>query len=122
MSAPQILDIYDKLTQASDDRTRARVIAEAFAQLEERYPHLSELATRSHVSESELRLRQEIEKVRADVAVEIEKVRGEIKALELRLTREIVGARADLLKWSFVFWVSQLAAILILIWRIWPAR
>lgn len=122
MSAPQILDIYDKLTQASDDRTRARVIAEAFAQLEERYPHLSELATRSHVSESELRLRQEIEKVRADLTMELEKVRGESKEMELRLTKEIVAVRADGLKWSFVFWASQFAAILILIWRIWPAR
>ena len=40
MNAPQILDIYDRLTQAADERARARIIAEAFAQLEECYAHL----------------------------------------------------------------------------------
>ncbi|MFN3595245.1 MAG: hypothetical protein ACK4TK_11280 [Thiobacillaceae bacterium] len=67
-------------------------------------------------------LTMEIEKVRADLTMEIEKVRGESKEMALRLTKEIVAVRADVLKWSIVFWASQLAAILILMWRIWPAR
>ena len=103
MNAPQILDIYDRLTQAADDRARARVIAEAFAQLEERYPHLPELATRTHLSETELKLIKEIEQVRSElkqtelkltqeidkVRLEIEQVRGEVKALEVRLIQAI---------------------------------
>ena len=48
--------LYEALTSAPDDRARARVIAEAFERLEERYPHLPELATQGHVRESELRL------------------------------------------------------------------
>ncbi len=121
MSAPQILDIYDKLTQASDDRSRARQ-CRGLRQLERRYPHLSEQATRGRISETELRLRKVVEQVRLDLTREIEKVRGGIKEAELRHTKEIVGVWADLLKWGFVFWASQLAAILILMWRIWPAR
>ena len=78
MNAPLILDIYDRLTQAADDRARARIIAEAFAQSEERYPHLPELVTRTHLSETELRLIKEIEQVR-----------GEVKALEVRLVQAI---------------------------------
>jgi hypothetical protein len=59
--------LYEALTTAPDDRTRARVIAEAFERLEERYPHLPDLATQGHVREAELRLQKEIEQVRADL-------------------------------------------------------
>lgn len=37
--------LYEALINAHDDRARARVTAEAFERLKERYPHLPELAT-----------------------------------------------------------------------------
>ncbi len=42
------VQLYEALTSAPDDRTRARLIAEAFERLEERYPHLPDLATQGH--------------------------------------------------------------------------
>jgi hypothetical protein len=59
--------LYEALSTAPDDRTRARVIAEAFERLEERYPHLPDLATQGHVRESELRLQKEIAHVKLDL-------------------------------------------------------
>jgi hypothetical protein len=50
------LRLYEQLTEATDDKTRARLIAEAFDALETRFPQLSDLATQGHVRESELRL------------------------------------------------------------------
>jgi hypothetical protein len=88
--------LYEALTTAPDDRARARVIAEAFERLEERYPHLPELATQAHVRESELRLQKEIEQVRA----EIERVRADLKL-------EIARSRNDLLKWLFPMLLAQ---------------
>jgi chromosome segregation ATPase len=95
--------LYEALTSAPDDRTRARVIAEAFERLEERYPHLPELATEGHVRESELRLKKEIEQVRAELREselrlkkEIEEVRAELRESELRLQKEIEQVRAEL--------------------------
>ena len=146
MNTPHILDIYDRLTQAPDDRTRARVIAEAFAQLEERYLNLPELATRTQLSETELRLKKEIEQVRLELTREIEKVRAEltkeIEQVRAELTKEIeqvraelkvdlervraelkvdmARVRADVLQWSFVFWLTQFGAIVMLLWRLWP--
>ncbi len=109
------VDLYDKLLNATDERTRARILAEAFEALEERFPNLSETATRRELSETELRLTKEIEQIR-----------GEIKELELKLTREIEQVRveladrhANLLRWSFLFWASQFAGILLVLWRIW---
>jgi hypothetical protein len=126
-----VLDLYDRLRHAPDEETRARVIAEAFDLLESRYPHLDYLVTVRHLSETELKLTKEIEAVR-----------GEVKATELKLTKEIEQVRADLtkeieavraqvaitaaetrssiLKWSFLFWLSQFGAVMLLLWRLWP--
>ena len=130
-----VLDLYDRLRTAPNDEARARIIAEAFEALEERYPHLGDMATRAHLRETELRLLKEIEQVRADLKVEIEQVRAEltkeIEKVRADLTREIEKTRADLkveiahshtawLKWSFLFWLSQFGAILLILWRVWP--
>ena len=94
---------------------------------------------RGELKETELRLVKEIEAVRG----ETEKVRGELKETELRLVKEIEAVRAEtekvraetekvraelkvdiarshagLLKWSFLFWATQLGAILLLMWRL----
>jgi hypothetical protein len=61
--------------------------------LEERYPHLPELATQGHVRESELRLQKEIEQVRAEVA----------------------RTKVDLLKWIVPLMFAQVAAIAALV-------
>jgi len=180
-----VIDLYERLSTAEDEKARARIVAEAFEALETRYPHLSETATRTDLSETELRLikeieqvRAETEKVRADLKVEIEKVRADLKVeieqirtdlseTELRLTKEIEQVRAEVeqvradlkaeiekvradlkveieqvrvevekvrgdvrveiarshaawLKWSFLFWLTQFSAVLLLLWRVWP--
>ena len=144
-----VLDLYDRLRTAPNDEARARIIAEAFEALEERYPHLGDMATRAHLRETELRLLKEIEQVRADLRLEIEKNRTEIEKVRADLTKEIEKnrteiervradlikaiekTRADLkveiahghtawLKWSFLFWLSQFGAILLILWREWP--
>jgi len=110
--------LYEALTNAPDDRARARVIAEAFERLEERYPHLPELATQGHIRESELRLQKEIEQVRA----EVEQVRAGLRETELRLLKEIEQVRGevartkvDLIKWIVPLMFAQVAAIAALV-------
>ena len=115
-----VIDLYEKLSTATDDKTRARIIAEAFEALEERYPNLSDIATRQNLRETELRLLKEIEQVRADLRIEIEKVRSETRQVEARLRVEIEKSRTNILFWSFLFWATQISAIFLLLWRIWP--
>ena len=83
------LRVFDELTEAGEDRTRARVIADALERLEERYPQLKEVATRSDVRETELRLQKEVKEVEA-------KLQKEIKEVELKLTREIESVRLEI--------------------------
>jgi hypothetical protein len=125
--------LYEALTNAPDERTRARVIAEAFERLEERYPHLPDLATQGHVRESELRLRQdieqvkadlretelrlqrEIEQVRADLSLKIEQVQANLKVEIETLRGEIARSKMDLLKWIVPLMFAQVAAIAALV-------
>ena len=133
-----VIDLYERLSTAEDEKARARIVAEAFEALESRYPHLSETATRTDLSETELRLTKEIEqvraeteKVRADLKVELEQVRVEVEKVRADLKIEIEKVRGDVrveiarshaawLKWSFLFWLTQFSAILLLLWRLWP--
>lgn len=82
------------------------MLAEAFERLEERYPHLPDLATQGHLRETELRIQKEIEVVRR----EIEQIRA-----ELRLQKEIAHVKLDLLKWLVPLMFSQVAAIAVLV-------
>ncbi|PKM13641.1 MAG: hypothetical protein CVV13_00020 [Gammaproteobacteria bacterium HGW-Gammaproteobacteria-3] len=85
------LHIYEQLTDATDDKTRARIIAEAIGQLEDRYPQLKEVATQPQLRETELRLQKEIKEVEA-------KLQKEIKEVEVKLLKEIREVEARLSK------------------------
>jgi ribosomal protein S12 methylthiotransferase accessory factor YcaO len=103
--------LYEALTSATDDRARARVIAEAFERLEERYPYLPDLATRAHLRETELRLQKEIEQVRAELRETELRLQKEIEGVR----REIVQVKVDLLKWLVPLMFAQVAAIAALV-------
>jgi flagellar motor component MotA len=83
------LRLYEQLTEAGEDKTRAKLIAEAFEHLEDRYPQLKDVATSGQVRETELRLQKEIKEVEATLRLEIEKTRLEIREVEARLQKEI---------------------------------
>jgi biopolymer transport protein ExbB/TolQ len=86
------LQLYTQLTEAPDDKTRARVIADAFDALEARFPQITDLATQGHVRESELHLQKEIKEVEARLQKEIKEIEARlqagIKAIELQI-REV---------------------------------
>jgi Zn-dependent M32 family carboxypeptidase len=129
-----IIDLYDSLLAAEDERARARIIANAFERLEDRYPELRDMVTASGMRESELRLQQEIEKTRlrieevraelgkeierfrADLSKEIEQVRADlgrdIEHLRADLTREIAQGNQKVLRWTTALMFAQIGAIL----------
>jgi predicted nucleic acid-binding Zn-ribbon protein len=107
---PSAIQLYDKLLAAPDDKTRARLIAEAFERLEERYPPIADLATQASVKETELRLLKEIETVRKEMRemegklrLEIEGVRKEIETVR----KEIAVLKTDLIKWIIGLLIAQ---------------
>ena len=90
------LKLYEQLTEAPDDKTRARLIAEAFDALESRYPQLSDVATQGDVRESELRLQKEIKEVQKEIKEVEGRLRVEIREVEGRLQVEIGQVRKEI--------------------------
>ena len=88
-SALSVIDVYEQLLSAPDDKTRARVIATALERLEDRYPELKDLATATGIRETELRLLKEIELIRTDMHQFKQLIRADMPHTELRLQKEI---------------------------------
>ena len=67
------------------------------------------------VDRFEYRLTTEMSTLRFDVARELSGLRQdvirEIAAVRQDFTRDLSGVRVELLKWSFLFWVGQVAAM-----------
>ena len=97
------LRLYEQLSEAQDDKTRARLIAEAFEQLEDRYPQLKDVATQAQVRETELRLQREIESVRLEIKEVEANLRVEIKAVEVK----VAETKAELVRWVVAVGVLQ---------------
>jgi hypothetical protein len=49
-----------------------------------------------------------------DVLSAIQRLDDRVQGVEVRLTREIGNVKADLMKWSFLFWVGAVSAIAML--------
>jgi len=92
-----------------------------------------DVARQRDVSEAEAALRLETEKVRADLTQQIEKTRADlaqqIEKVRADLTKEIEKVRADLTaqiarsqatqtRWAFLFWVSQMAVLVGVLFRL----
>jgi phenylalanyl-tRNA synthetase alpha subunit len=89
--------------QSLNDDERSNIIADMISEFKGSYPNLEHTATKTELSETELRLIKEIEDARAEIkntelklTKEIEEVRGEVKGLELKLTKEIEDVRAEI--------------------------
>jgi len=116
----------DKITEEEKSELIARMLDE----FKSEYPELKYHATKQDISETELRLTKEIENTRKEIkeldiklTKEIENTRKEIKELDVKLTKEIKEldvkltkeieeAKVAMIKWSFIFWVSQMSALL----------
>ncbi len=109
------ISVYEALiSKELSEEEKAKIIAEAIDSLSKEFPKLKDVATGRELSETELRLTKEIEGTRK-----------EIKELELKLTKEIEGVRKEIketkftmLKWQFVFWISQIAAIIAILYKV----
>ena len=84
-SALSVIDVYEQLLSAPDDKTRARIIATAFERLEDRYPELKDLATATGVRETELRLLKEIEQIRQ----ETQQIRADMHKFEQQVNADM---------------------------------
>lgn len=102
------LRVYEQLTDAVEDKERARAIADGFEQPEERYAPMRDAVTQGQLRETELRLQKEIREVELKLMKEIEGVRLDIKPLEVQGEKN----RADLVRWVVAVGMLQSALVI----------
>jgi hypothetical protein len=114
------LKVYEAF---KDDEERAKILAEAFQELEDRYPQIANIATVQHLENESLRLKGEIERVRVELkevelklTKEIETVKLDLEKVRLDLTKEILESKQSILRWLFGFWVTQATFVIGVIW------
>jgi len=110
----QAIITNDKLSEEE----KSELIAEFINTLNEEYPDLKYHATKSDVKEVELKLTKEIKEIEANLKLEIESVRKEIKELDLKFTKEIKETKFIMLKWQFIFWITQMSAIIAIFYKL----
>jgi hypothetical protein len=95
---------YEQLLAAENDRERARIIAEGFERLEDRYPELRDLATATQLTETRLQLESqikiEVETCRSELKGDIEacrsELKGDIETCRSELKGDIEACRSEL--------------------------
>lgn len=107
------MELYEALRSAETDEDRARVIANAFEELEARFPNLSDMATNSALRETELRLMREIEELRKEIA-DVRKETADIRKDIAGLRNDIVDVKMASLRYSLAT-VGLLAAFMTLL-------
>jgi len=103
--------IYSAFKDLGEEK--ARILAE-FAE----YVESQKAATSEELKGTELRLQKEIELVRKELKETELRLRKEIEQVRLEVEQvktKIEETKAGLIKWMFVFWVGQVAAIASLI-------
>ena len=108
-----------------NEEEKSELIAEFIKGINEEYPELKYHATKSDVKETELKLTKEIENTRKEIKELDLKLTKEIKQVEAELTKEIENTRKEIkeskfvmLKWQFIFWVTQIGAIIAIFYKL----
>jgi len=101
------------------EEEKSILVEEFINEIKREYPDLKYHATKQDVSETELKLTKEIKEIEANLTKDIENVRKEVKEIEANLTKEIENTRKEIketkftmIKWSFIFWISQISVII----------
>ena len=101
----------------SEDK-KSEIIAEIIEEFQKTYPDLQHHATKADVKESELKLTKEIEETRKEIKEVETKLTKDMKELELKFTKDIKEIKFSTLKWQFIFWITQMGAILAIIYKL----
>ena len=142
------ISVYQALTSKElSEEEKAKIIAEAIDSISKEFPNLKHVATQDDLKDTELRLTKEIESVKLEIekvrreireidaesskeikeieaklAKEIESVRLEIKELDIKLTKEIKDTKFSMLKWQFIFWLSQMVSLIAILYKLTPLK
>ena len=65
------LELYHGLTEAGEDKKKAKLFADAFEHLERRYPEVKDLATNGQLTEHSLQIKKDIAEINQQISKDI---------------------------------------------------
>ena len=65
------LELYHGLTEAGEDKKKAKLFADAFEHLERRYPEVKDLATNGQLTEHSLQIKKDITEINQQISKDI---------------------------------------------------
>ena len=92
------LKLYQGLTEAGEDREKAKIFANAFEELESRYPEVKDLATGALLTEKSLLLQKEIKEIESSLQKDIKGLEFEIKEIDSNLRKDMKEMESNLQK------------------------
>ena len=95
---PTVLELYEKLKPKLGDEEARSLLEFIESSVEQR------AATKAD-------LQQAVSSLREELHLAVASLREEMRQGDASLREEIHKVRADLIKWSFVFWAGNLAAL-----------
>jgi len=106
---PTVLELYEKLKPKLGDEEARSLLEFIESSVEQR------AATKADLQQAVSSLREELHLAVASLREEMRQgdasLREEMRQGDASLREEIHKVRADLIKWSFVFWAGNLAAL-----------
>jgi len=113
---PTILEVYEKLKPKLGEE-EARVLIEFVeASVEQKAAtkedlQKTELALRGDLQKTELTLREELRQVDQALREELRRVDQALREEIHKLDQKIEATKSDLIKWSFGFWIGNVAVM-----------
>jgi len=101
-----------------NEEEKSELITEFIKGINEEYPELKYHATKSDVKETELKLTKEIKELDLKLTKEIKQVEAELTKEIENTRKEIKESKFVMLKWQFIFWVTQIGAIIAIFYKL----
>jgi hypothetical protein len=104
MTATQSLQIYEILQSYFKNAEDAKKVVKAIEEVVE-----SKVEEQSVVFESIVN--KDVSNLRSEMKEDIARVREDMVRMKGELTTSIAESKAEMIRWMFIFWASQLAAV-----------
>jgi glycine cleavage system regulatory protein len=108
-----------KIYQAfKDEPQKAEILFEFAEFVEKSHGNLQNLSTKDDLELAKKQLEFQIKQLEANTNLKLKELEGKIETTKKELELKIEQTRSSLLRWSFLFWISQMATLIGILYAI----
>jgi hypothetical protein len=108
-----------KIYQAfKDEPQKAEILFEFAEFVEKSHGNLQNLSTKDDLELAKKQLEFQIKQLESNTLLKLKELEGKIETTKKELELKIEQTRSSLLRWSFLFWISQMATLIGILYAI----